>query len=801
MKKKVFTWRSQLCMVHYALCILMLSGLSMSCSDDDNDKDGRTAEEIAQDPYEKESEAADALYRLACQLSVCDSLPNDWKTATFEPAIGHVLDASQPRVRTITVANAAEAVTRYNSLTGKTLPLTATSDTYKVDGVGTLTLNVGAAGTIATIDVDVKQMPQLAQLRMVAAGSIGENGTFRGEPYYRFGDVVLDKEGCYWICVRPAYSPDSKEDTHWMSFQVTNDNIKTYTKSKCQQQKYPVNLGVQKEKMQYLAQLLAIMAKPEDYKADADKYQGKYFNGHSTGLGGLKVAAMPVDTLVVQAKLWEKYDVWQKVMPIGYDADEWQRFRERFTKEVSFVYEKGSTSGKQLYIPYVTYTGASLFYTNEPTYSTATVNMEHMAFDIMDRYTIRGLMNSARNYPVPDAFVVRYKTGKQLSSNWFFNPSPTETLPGVTDVFRYNAHRTEDVFGNNDASTWNKTDYDGDPHYHIGDVYKDENGHRWIVMRMAGGLDDNAPFTELVSFDGLLTASGDNARFTNIPTRMQALRTLLPLLFVSKQCSMIYDNDVETQTSANARITRHILDFANVDVRRLFQIVAKIGIARDQTLLACIPYLDNSSSKQKLIRVIQESGNERKDHNFWLWEHYPETPSATEQWQKKFSTDYICLQDVADQTSVTKWAEDVYARQPLSKFSGGDEVTKREPRKDATSLALSVTNYLYNRNIWQNYQYCTDMWNEPLVCYRATAVYDRGLDHATITVDGHQLTLVHAQPIYQDENDYDLTIRYGSTLDSLIGWLNNMAALFIGDDMLHLDGKSIKQPTWRETWL
>ena len=57
-----------------------------------------------------------------------------------------MLDQSQPRVRTIAVNNAAEAVARYNSLTGKDLPATTTSDTYKVDGVGTLTLNVGGAG-------------------------------------------------------------------------------------------------------------------------------------------------------------------------------------------------------------------------------------------------------------------------------------------------------------------------------------------------------------------------------------------------------------------------------------------------------------------------------------------------------------------------------------------------------------------------------------------------------------------------------------------------------------------------------
>ena len=37
MKIKQFNWRSPLCIMHYALCILMLSGLSMSCSDKDDD--------------------------------------------------------------------------------------------------------------------------------------------------------------------------------------------------------------------------------------------------------------------------------------------------------------------------------------------------------------------------------------------------------------------------------------------------------------------------------------------------------------------------------------------------------------------------------------------------------------------------------------------------------------------------------------------------------------------------------------------------------------------------------------------
>lgn len=413
-----------------------------SCKDDDDksDNNGRTAEEIAQDPYDKTGETATALYRMVSQLSICDSLPNDWKTTTFEPRVGKVLDASQPRVRTITVNDAAEAVARYNSLTGKELPATTTSDTYKVDGVGTLTLTVGAASTIATIDVDVKQMPQLQQLRLVTASSIGENGSFKGEPYYHFGDVVMDKKGHYWICIRPAYSPDGKEDTHWMSFQMDdNDNIKTYTKSKCQTQLYAINQGVDKSKMQYLAQLLAILARPSGYKT-LTGIQGSYFDGK--GLGGLQEAAMTADMLETQARLWDQYDVWSKVMPNGYDEFnplDVQKFKERFKKDVTFIYEC-STSGKTLNVNTATYTGADYYYKNMPTYAKVPVDMQNMAFRVTFNYTSTG-QRGDNNYPVPDAFVVRYKTGFKLSSNWVFNPSATEAIPGVTEVFRYSAQK------------------------------------------------------------------------------------------------------------------------------------------------------------------------------------------------------------------------------------------------------------------------------------------------------------------------------------------------------------------------
>jgi hypothetical protein len=180
-------------------------------------------------------------------------------------------------------------------------------------------------------------MPKLAQLRLVSVADMGENDTFRGVPYYSFGDVVMDKDDCYWICVRPAYSPNGKEDTHWMSFQLSEKNVKIYQKKGCKEQRYPANLGVQKEKMQYLAQLMAILANPYGYKAAAPN--GKFFKNKTTGLGSLRDDAMPADTLIAQAQLWEKLDIWKRiipnrVMPTIQDVD---NFKNRFKKNLFSV--------------------------------------------------------------------------------------------------------------------------------------------------------------------------------------------------------------------------------------------------------------------------------------------------------------------------------------------------------------------------------------------------------------------------------------------------------------------------------
>ena len=113
----------------------------------------------------------------------------------------------------------------------------------------------------ATITFNVKQLPHLQKLLLVPAAAVGDNGTFTGEPYYRIGDVVMDKEQCLWICARPAYSPAKKENTHWFSFDLVDENYKVYKQTtKRQETTVPDDLGEDTEKLKYLMQVLSIAA-------------------------------------------------------------------------------------------------------------------------------------------------------------------------------------------------------------------------------------------------------------------------------------------------------------------------------------------------------------------------------------------------------------------------------------------------------------------------------------------------------------------------------------------------------------
>ena len=92
----------------FLMTVLMTAFIFASCSDSDNDSSTPDTQN-PQDVYEKNSEAGAALSRLVAHLTAADSLPDNWKTATFEVDYGTAMNAATPSVRYAVVENVEEA--------------------------------------------------------------------------------------------------------------------------------------------------------------------------------------------------------------------------------------------------------------------------------------------------------------------------------------------------------------------------------------------------------------------------------------------------------------------------------------------------------------------------------------------------------------------------------------------------------------------------------------------------------------------------------------------------------------------
>ncbi|MBR3067162.1 MAG: hypothetical protein IKG77_05395 [Prevotella sp.] len=443
--KKIFNWMLM------AAVVLGLGWTVAACSDDDDENNSGNEELKAQDPYEKNGAEASALFRVVSTLCELDSLPDNWKTTSFEPTKGKTLDASQPLVRTMAVANLAEAVSMFRTLTGENTPDDATTATWSKDGVGSLKFTAtNSSSETAVIDVNIKQMPKLAQLRLVPASAMGENGTFTGDPYYHIGDVVKDKDGRHWICVRSAYSPAGKEDTHWVTMQLLTADSR-YTKFKSNVRTIKAKAGknglhkIQQhlgngedtKHLEYFAQLMYILNNPSEYS-------GNYAKGQvlEDGLGDLGVNAHPRNYVEKLANYWNTKDIWSLVLPGIIENN--QLTKGTVTKD----YFRSTTGFNMLYYGHdfsmmgigndcTIYTcqqsGTCLSSQTLGKKTWAYNDNEKTMFDCTD-FALKGEADKQHTTAgfTEKAIVIVQASGKQLNGGT--NPGPTKAIAQCTDV-------------------------------------------------------------------------------------------------------------------------------------------------------------------------------------------------------------------------------------------------------------------------------------------------------------------------------------------------------------------------------
>lgn len=419
--KKTFKW---------LLMTAFVAGVSMtvvSCSDDD-DKIKPEEQEETQDPFDKKSESGIACYNLLCQLSaIGDSLPDNWKTKTYEPLDGVVLDASQPFVRSVVVDDMDAALEYYNGLTDKDL-VTARFDTWTMANVGSLTFTpVNQSDCMATIDVSVKQLPKLTQIRLVPANAVPDNAGFDGDPWYRLGDVIRDSEGSYWICVRPCFM--NVIQSYWVSFNLTSTCISDYSKAGLLKQRIPYNLGNKKPANAFVVQLLSILSRYSEFQSKI----GSSLFGGSKGFSELPGEAMPNSYIAKIVDNWDKKDIWNKIKPSGMSAAE---FKSYFNQNLTLIFNTAHIQSANLNVDISQFSDASNFYRSSQRNTSAAFDMRSQAFDITS-YATNG--TGAASTIGSKALVVRYKDAKSLSNtrNNMEGVSPLDPIEGTTDVYRF----------------------------------------------------------------------------------------------------------------------------------------------------------------------------------------------------------------------------------------------------------------------------------------------------------------------------------------------------------------------------
>ena len=815
------------------LMAALVCGLGMSvtsCKDDNNDNG--TSEEAQQAQASKALKFYEVVSHLA-DLSEMDDAT--YASQTFEPIIGEE-SQNDPLTRIVATNDMETAAARFADIIGKSegsgFPASTPSYTYSDPDVGTLTYTKSTDGSSwATVDVDIKQVPHLTRIVYCTPEQMGDNGKFEGTAYYRFGDVIkrryvsknLTEVAEYWICVRPAFGPEGKGDSHWISVgMLPEDNMFHHSGSNGTEYYVPTKVCTDKENMQNFAEMLYAMFNPEDWwetLITPGTTKPKIFNDFT------------VDSLHLHNKYFWKnvYDGWKEkgIAELAFNMNSLEDLKTAVNTEgLNLLYSGYSwlttfSWNCELYnICYTNGTGAEANFHKVKT-ETIKKNMKDLKFDC------HKMGNSLSNYngffgDNKHRWVVRYAKGKQLMASGTFNKF--EGIVGCTDVWNYNRKYgpTSNLSNtppkatpatNNDPAKWKLSDYKGRSHYTFGDIYKDENGHKWYVAFVSGDYQtlgagnpanqEYSPYTELISFEGF-NFTADGARATNLPTRAQVIHSI-PYLqdffsFAAKPANKKpFDQwkDEGALTSYGYAV-ENMLDYMDFEIRDYFQRVNHhSGRQREDYYMASVAYKDDTTNKQRLLRFVGYDEDHTQPYRFYLWDHYVANPDSTTilYTANQYSQEPIYLQDVTDLTKVRKYAPDLIACLPLSRGDGMVEQEeanpRRQPRTTTDDRNARASNCVYNRALWRSRSFVCDMWNSPVLMYRLTRVYDRGdSDYATITDDGHTLTLYHARKISTNLDKEDIE-------EAMYMWWSGVFDIW---EDYFVDGVSIQHPTWRTAW-
>ena len=761
----------------WMLAGLLTVGLStglVACRDE-YDKDGIPDNEAE---YEEAGRGWDIITQLTSERKA----PEGWLNMTFEPTIGKASEAD-PYTRVVATNNVAAAAERFGGLIGLTTPFDETTPTYTYthDGMGTLTYQAGSESGeyMAQVTVNLRQVPHLKKILYRSPEQTGNNGDFAGTAWYRFGDVVKDRDGYYWICVRPAFGKEGKEDSHWMclSHNLPDANIETYKTSTGIQNYLPTALGKSTEHMQNAAEMFHAMLYPDKWlQALVGKTTPKMFNDFSTK--NIEYHNIYFWQLVCNA--WEQQGLFEEVLGVAKAAmlsdSDWRFLYSGYswwwkTDWKCYLYEATYRAGG---------TGKKAN-RHDVTYTKPVKDMHNVTLDARSGGPVGVVSGDFFDDDHKLRWYARYKKGHELGGGAY---DVKTAISGCTDVYVYNTYYGRDVNDDPEVTTEEMVKdalgidrtYTGDPYYRLGDVLEDEDGARWFCVQNAGVSEDfresyleegkdemlklgfrvpassYAWFISLTPYDksGSSLFTGTANHYTNLPTLDQAR-------YISHILGLILFKGIWSYSGHGEGLDytyEHIKTYAKVDLTKL--VVRRDSLFDDQldknhTLneFVNVAYSDKlhaSQRKQAYLRYIFDccAVEYDKDQN-------PVPGSRMNQiWQQTAYTagNYqttMFLQDLTDASLVTRYAYDEWVTLPwYTKGNEGDEkpyhqIYPYEKIRNRGYEAASPNLFLWDEKAMDFFQpVLTSMYNEPVMICRVMKVKDRG-EKATRTVDGKRI--------------------------------------------------------------
>jgi len=688
------------------------------------------------------------------QLAGTGNYTADYQNATFEPIIGFT-STSQPYTRIVNTNDMASAADRFAKLAGiADFDANTTDYTWHDDAVGTLTYHKVEDGTsLATVEVSIPQMPHLQQIVYRSPDQSDANGWFNGTAYYRFGDVLarsINNNALeYWICVRPAFGPEKKEDSHWISISpLPEKNIWKTTKYD-KNYSLPTGLGTNEEQMQNLAELLYAMLYSEKWEENVlnSDPPSLFFTGLRTFHDfSHKLEMVQYHNQYFWKKVrsaWDQQDLFKTIFGFKSKSEQFETIIDNGLHLLAKGYSWWSKTSGNLSLYEYTYSNDGSFENNMHTKSYREIKKDmsqqpESNIDVATQYTQQKpyLVNSWYFGDDEPRFIIRHATGKQLCPE--YGDDPKHMFTNMLQTYVYNSfwyQETDKKFVNlddpelevaensvvvNDLKDQDRSRYRGSPHYHLGDVYQAQDSTIWYCLLPAGGSNSKRPFSYFISFDMITT---DDYIATNIVDMETAIKTTAAMAY-------IYDKSVNgTDTGFYKNLLDHIATYAHFDWRKMFIQKKDNRGANDQVLLASVAYMPDvnyyfyNDYNQCYLRFMLDKhySPNSSQSNYRFWSHYTNLPRTDVAGNdgKAFSQTPIKVIDCYDADMVSLYADDEF-------------MTHDDMRKTVEPGKFNINNYL-----WKNGAFVSkrlSMWNEPILHYRIEAVYDRGNEsYSTVT--------------------------------------------------------------------